>query len=124
MPLNSQLIERGARLIERARTAPSYKLYALAETTPAKPGLIKVGHGEGVSVEIEIWSMPICHYGSFVSEIPTPLGIGTLELEDGRKVQGFLCESHALLNATDISHYGGWRAYVGSQLTQVFHSPA
>jgi allophanate hydrolase len=124
MPLNGQLTERGARLIERARTAACYKLFALADTKPAKPGLIRVDATDGVSVDVEIWSLPLSKYGSFVAGIPAPLGIGTLELEDGRKVQGFLCEPHALERATDISPYGGWRAYVESQQTQVSHSPA
>jgi allophanate hydrolase len=58
--------------------------------------------------------MPIDHYGSFVALIPAPLGIGTLQLEDGTAVQGFLCEPQALVEATDITHFGGWRAYMAS----------
>ena len=36
----------------------------------------------------------------------------TLELEDGRIVNGFMCEAAVLPTATDISEFGGWRAYV------------
>jgi allophanate hydrolase len=73
---------------------------------------VRVADGPGRSIELEIWELPASQYGSFVAMIPPPLGIGTLELEDGSKVQGFLCESCALSGATDISSYGGWRAYM------------
>jgi allophanate hydrolase len=114
MPLNSQLIERGARLLEATHTAPEYKLYALPGTVPPKPGLLRVAAGEGAAIAIEIWEMPVTHYGSFVALIPAPLGIGTLTLADGRQVQGFLCEPLALEGAQDITHLGGWRAYMQS----------
>ena len=35
-----------------------------------------------------------------------------VELADGTQVHGFLCEPFALEGARDISHYGGWRAYL------------
>ncbi|MBU1442600.1 MAG: allophanate hydrolase [Gammaproteobacteria bacterium] len=112
MPLNSQLTERGARLVEATRTAPLYRLYALPGTVPPKPGLIRVGAGEGAAVELEVWEMPMAAYGSFVTLIPAPLGIGSLSLADGRSVQGFVCEPWALAGAEDITHLGGWRAYM------------
>lgn len=114
LPLNGQLLERGARLVGQVRTAPSYRFYALANTTPPKPGLIRVDDGEGVSIDAEVWEMPVTAYGSFVALIPAPLGIGTIELDNGALVQGFLCEPAALKGATDISAYGGWRAYMAS----------
>jgi len=58
--------------------------------------------------------MPVTNYGSFVALIPSPLGIGTLVLADGSQVQGFVCEALAVHGATDISHLGGWRAYIAS----------
>jgi len=63
---------------------------------------------------VEVWELPLAAYGSFVAEIPAPLGIGTLLLADGTSVQGFLCESIALAGATDITSFGGWRAYRAS----------
>jgi allophanate hydrolase len=27
-------------------------------------------------------------------------------------VQGFVCEQYAVKDAADISHFGGWRAYL------------
>ena len=114
MPLNSQLTERGATLVGTASTAVDYRLYALPGTTPAKPGLLRVAAGQGSAIELEVWDMPLQHYGSFVALIPAPLGIGTLTLLDGSSVQGFVCEAEALHGANDISHWGGWRAYMAS----------
>ncbi len=127
MPLNAQLTERRAVLVTRTQTAPRYRLYALSGTVPPKPGLLHVDQQtnanadadeiEGASIAVEIWQMPLAEYGSFVSLIPAPLGIGTLELDDGDAVQGFICEAHATRGATDISHFGGWRAYLQSLST-------
>ena len=112
-PLNHQLTGRGATLERTCRTAPAYRLYALPGTEPPKPGLVRTG--SGVPIEVEVWEMPTERYGSFVAGIPAPLGIGTLELEDGTRVQGFVCEHHAARDALDISEYGGWRAYLAAR---------
>jgi allophanate hydrolase len=115
MPLNGQLVERGATLACNAETAPHYRLFALPGTTPPKPGLLRVAANQGARIALEIWDMPLAEYGSFVALIPAPLGIGTLELSDGSSVQGFVCEAQALQDgALDISHLGGWRAYLRS----------
>jgi allophanate hydrolase len=113
LPLNGQLLERGALLQEATTTATRYRLYALPGTTPRKPGLQRVADG-GAAIAVELWAMPQRHVGSFLALIPPPLGLGSLELADGRQVHGFLCEAHALEAATDISHHGGWRAYLAS----------
>ncbi len=115
MPLNGQLIERGATLLTRTSTAPNYRLFALRDSKPPKPGLLRVAAGEGHCIEVELWEMPIEHYGSFVSLIPAPLGIGVLTLADHSTVQGFVCEPQALHDALDISAYGGWRAYLSAR---------
>jgi allophanate hydrolase len=114
MPLNGQLAERGATLVGAAETAPDYRFFALPGTTPPKPGLLRVAPGKGARIALEIWDMPLEHYGSFVALIPPPLGIGTLDLADGSQVQGFLCEAWATHGAQDISHLGGWRSYIAS----------
>ena len=89
-------------------------MFALPNTTPPKPGLLRVAPGQGHAIAVEVWEMPMRHYGSFVALIPEPLGIGTLRLADGTSVQGFVCEPQALIGAQDISHFGGWRAYLAS----------
>lgn len=116
MPLNGQLTERGARLLQATHTAPEYRLFALPGTVPPKPGLLRVAPGEGAAIAVEIWEMPLAQYGSFVALIPAPLGIGTLTLADGSSVQGFLCESLALVGALDVTQHGGWRTYIASRV--------
>ena len=112
MPLNHQLTDRGAKWVEAAHTSADYRLYALPHTSPPKPGLLRVAKGQGHPIEIEIWEIPLTQYGSFVSLIAAPLGIGSLTLADGRQVQGFLCEPYALEGAQDITSLGGWRNYL------------
>lgn len=111
-PLNVQLQERSARLLRTTRTAPGYRLYALAGTVPAKPGLVFDGSGAG-NIEVEIWDMDAAAFGTFVTLIPSPLGIGTLKLADGSQVKGFVCEPHAIVGAEEITQFGGWRAWLG-----------
>ena len=113
MPLNHELTSRGARFVRGCTTSLRYRLYALANTTPAKPGLVHVGAaGEGASIAIEVWSMTTQAFGAFVAEVPPPLAIGTVELEGGTAVKGFVCEPRATAGATDVTRFGGWRAYV------------
>ncbi|MGR4865886.1 allophanate hydrolase [Caulobacter sp. LARHSG274] len=113
MPLHWQLTSREARLVSATRTAPAYRLYAMAETTPPKPALIHVGEG-GSSILVEVYELDFEAFGSFVAEVPAPLAIGTVTLEDGTSVKGFVAEPRALDGATDITALGGWRAYIAS----------
>ncbi|KXJ67227.1 allophanate hydrolase [Achromobacter xylosoxidans] len=112
MPLNHQLTSRQAVFVEKTATAGDYRLFALANTTPPKPGLVKMD--SGAAIEVELWDVPVTAFGAFVAEIPAPLGIGTLELADGRLVKGFICEPRGLDGARDITEFGGWRAYLAS----------
>jgi allophanate hydrolase len=114
LPLNHQLLERGAVLLERTATAPNYRLYALPGGPPDRPGLVRVAT-QGVAIDVELWSVPRAAFGGFVAGIPAPLAIGKITLADGRQVSGFLCEAHATSHAQDISDYGGWRAYQASR---------
>lgn len=113
LPLNGQLLERGATLVESTTTAPVYRLYALPGTTPPKPGLQRCSE-DGQAITVEVWAMPLHAVGSFLALIPPPLGLGSVQLADGRHVHGFLCEAHALTGARDISNFGGWRPYLES----------
>ncbi len=111
LPLNVQLTELGGSLVEATKTANTYKLYKLNGFTPARPGLIRVNR-DGVAIDVEVWQLPIAHYGPFVSKVPAPLGFGRLTLCDGTEVNGFLCEAYATEDAEDISHLGSWRTYL------------
>jgi allophanate hydrolase len=114
LPLNPLLSRRGARLVGPARTAARYRLYALEDQSPPKPGLTRVAQGGG-AIAVEIWALPLAAYGAFVAEVAPPLGIGTLELDDGRQVQGFLCEAWATDGRRDITEWGGWKAWLASR---------
>jgi len=111
MALNNELKALGGRLLEAASTAPDYRLYAL-DTSPPKPGMLRVAAGTGSSIELELWALSAASFGKFVAAIPPPLSIGTLRLADGRGVKGFIVEAADINGARDISAFGGWRAFV------------
>lgn len=109
-PLNAQLTTRNAVFVEETTTDASYQLFALAKTTPPKPGLARGEHGQPIIVEL--WDVPLARFGELVAEVPAPLGIGSITLIDGRQVKGFICEPYALADATDITSWGGWKAWL------------
>jgi allophanate hydrolase len=111
-PLNPELLRLGATLVGEARTAPSYRLWALP-TVPAKPGLLRV-HEDGAAVTGELWRLPAEAFGLFVAALPAPMTIGSVELTDDRRRPGFLVEPAATAGALDITSYGGWRQYLAS----------
>jgi allophanate hydrolase len=114
MSLNGELRSIGGRLVASTKTAPHYRLYALAGAKPPKPGMLRVKNGAGTAIEVEVWALPDAAFGRFVAAIPPPLSIGTLELADGSGVKGFLVEAEAVDGARDISSFGSWRAFVSS----------
>ena len=114
LPLNWQLKQRGGRLVEATHSSPDYQLYALAGGPPFRPGMLRVAEG-GVAIEVEVWQLPSSELGSFLTGIPAPLGLGKVQLADGRWETGFICEPYGLEGAADISHFGGWRGYMRSK---------
>lgn len=114
LALNWQLKQRGARLLEATCSSPDYRLYALAGGPPFRPGMVRVAEG-GTAIAVEVWELPSAELGSFLTGIPAPLGLGKVQLADGRWETGFICEASGLEGARDISHLGGWRAYLQHQ---------
>lgn len=110
LPLNHQLTDRGAILIEATTTSPEYRFYALPDGK--RPGLIKAQ--PGAALALEVWEMDEQYFGSFVNGIPAPLGIGRVTLANGENVAGFLCESEAIAGSRDITEFGSWRAWKAS----------
>jgi allophanate hydrolase len=110
LPLNWQLTERGGKLVVACRTSPNYRLYALPGGPPSRPGLVRADKGR--AIEVEVWELPTVAFGGFVDGIPAPLAIGTVELEHGERVKGFICEGYGTINAKDITELGGWRRYL------------
>jgi len=117
-PLNWQLTERRARLLKTTKTPRGYRLYALPGTQPPKPGLVREDGFQGPGIEVEVWAVPEDEFGSFVAGVPAPLGIGNATLDHGDNVKCFICEPYALRNATEITHFGGWRAFLASESLQ------
>lgn len=113
-PLNWQLTQRGGRLLRACHTHPDYRFYALKNTAPPKPGLVWSPGFQGPGIEVEVWALPEGTVGSFVEGVPPPLAIGTLRLEDGSLTKGFLVEPAGVADAIEITHFGGWRAYLPS----------
>jgi allophanate hydrolase len=111
-PLNWQLTERGGQLLQRTTSSAHYQLYALPDGK--RPALVRE-EAQGTVIEVEVWSMPHSSFGSFVAGIPAPLGIGRVELADGRWISGFICDGFGLAGAENISAYGGWRNWLASR---------
>jgi allophanate hydrolase len=111
LPLNHQLTARQGVLVETTETADCYRMYLLAGGPPFRPGMIR-DMAKGIALPVEIWRMPADQFGSFVAGIPAPLGIGQVELEDGRWVAGFICEPIGLEGVREITELGGWRNYL------------
>lgn len=109
MPLHWQLTSRDAAFVTEAETAPTYRLYAMANSTPPKPAL--VFDETGGPIKLEVYELDAAAFGTFVAEVPPPLAIGTVTLADGSSVKGFVAEPRAILGAEDITALGGWRAY-------------
>ncbi len=114
MPLNRELTSRNARFLRAVPTLPEYRLFALLGGPPFRPGLMRVAPGVGTAIATEVWALSPEGFGSFVAGIPAPLGIGTTKLADGTTPKGFIVEAEGIKGATDISSFGGWRAYVRS----------
>ncbi len=112
LPLNGELTRLGSRFLRKSKTAPMYRFFSLAGGPPKRPGIIRDENGS--SIELETWAVPLSRFGEFMAGIPQPLGIGTLVLETGEQVKGFICEGIGIEGATEITHHGGWRNYLAS----------
>lgn len=114
MALNKDLVALGGVFQRAVSTAPDYRLYALPNTMPPKPGMVFSPGSAGPGILGEVWSLPPDAFGKFVAAIPAPLGIGKVSLADGSTISGFLCEAYAVQGAVEITRFGGWRAYAAS----------
>ncbi|WP_431966730.1 allophanate hydrolase [Nocardia sp. bgisy134] len=112
-PLHWQLEGIGARFAGEIRTSDAYRLTAL-DTVPAKPGLVRHGAGLGAPILGELFTVSRAGLGGFLAELPAPMALTSIELDDGRSVIGFACTYDAALAATDITEFGGWKAYLNA----------
>jgi allophanate hydrolase len=111
-PLHGQLTERNAKRVTRTLTSPAYRLYALTNTDPPKPGLVHVPDFAGPGIEVEVYALTAEAFGSFTASVPSPLAIGNVKLASGATVKGFVCEPAGLDGSRDVTEFGGWRAYL------------
>lgn len=102
-PLEYQLTELGAYYTESTMSAASYKLYEL-QGTPVKPGMFY--DPEGGSIALDLYEVPVEKLGVFMSNVKDPLGIGTIELCDGRRVKGFVCQEYSARQGKEITRKG------------------
>ena len=104
--LEHQLIDLGATFNRNCRSSPIYELYAVTDSAnnTCKPGMIAVGHEKGKAIELDIWNVPVQSLGQFLMQIPAPLGLGTLFLDDGSAVKGFICEGYVASLGSQITH--------------------
>ena len=76
---------------------------------------------KGSGIEVEVWTVPENRFGSFVADVPPPLAIGTITLEDGTSVKGFVCEPVALNDADEITSFGSWRNFLAKSALNAVH---
>jgi allophanate hydrolase len=105
LPLNHQITSLGGRFLREANTQPGYRLFALGN----RPGMVRAA--DGAAIAGEVWAVPTSAIGSLLAQVPPPLGFGTVVLDDGPSL-GFLAESAGIGDAPDITHLGGWRAWL------------
>jgi allophanate hydrolase len=113
LPLNPQITSLGGRFVRVACTQPLYRLFALGN----RPGMVRAPAGEildGAVVAGEVWALPTTAIGALLVQVPPPLGFGTVLLDDGPSL-GFLAESVGIGDAPDITHLGGWHAWLRSK---------
>jgi hypothetical protein len=110
LALNWQLTELDATLVKKTKTKKGYRLFVLENKDPIRPGMVYDSSTEA-QIELEVWSMPKGNFGAFMKQIQSPLGIGSVFLEDNSFVYGFLCEYNYIKGAKEITHLGSWRNF-------------
>lgn len=111
LALNWQLTDLDAVLVKKTKTKKGYRLFVLENKDPIRPGMV-YDSTSSYQIEIEVWSMGVEKFGSFMKQIASPLGIGSVYLEDGSVVYGFLCEGDYIKGAKEISELGSWRRFI------------
>ncbi|MCS0497108.1 allophanate hydrolase [Ancylobacter sp. MQZ15Z-1] len=115
LPLNGDLVAAGGVFLRNARTSADYRLHLLPEGRVRRPGLVRGRPGSGAPIACEVWALPAEAFGRLVAAIPAPLGVGSVMLDDGTEVKGFLMEAAAAANARDITAFGGWRGFLAAE---------
>lgn len=107
LELNPNLLSVGATFVREDRTVPAYRVFSINDR---HPGMYRVASG-GVSVEVEVWSVPPAGLGEILQKEPAGLCIGKVKLASGEETLGVLAEVILCEGQREISEYGGWREY-------------
>lgn len=116
-PLHQDLLEAGAVYSHTDWTRPEYRMYALIEPSPSRPGLVRVDK-DGASIEVEVYSVGYDGLGRILAAIPAPLGLSRMDLKRSGPCVGFVCSQHAVASARDITAFGSWPRYVARRGSQ------
>jgi gamma-glutamylcyclotransferase (GGCT)/AIG2-like uncharacterized protein YtfP len=108
LELNGNMTLVGAQFVREALTEPAYRLWSIGDRYPA---MMRVQQG-GVSVAVEIWSVPASGIGALLLLEPPGLAIGKVRLVDGEEVLGVLGEAFLCEGQKEITRWQGWRAYI------------
>ena len=102
----------GATFLGEARTAARYRLYSIRDEHPL---LLEAAPGEEASVAGQLFDVPEELWASILAAEPPGVHMTTIELADGRVVQGMLGEpDYVAREGRDVTGHGGWAAYAAS----------
>jgi hypothetical protein len=113
LELEPNLVNLGATFVREDRTEPAYRLYSVNDVHPAMVRLPANETNGGVSVAVEIWSVPADGVATLLSKEPPGLSIGKVKLQNGTTILGVLAEPALVVGKKDISNFdGSWREYI------------
>ena len=110
LELNQNLLAIDAQFLREAQTEPSYRIWSIGDRHPA---MLKVKEG-GVAIALEVWAVPASGLATLLMQEPPGLSIGKVRLLDDEEVLGVLGEPFLCEGQSEITQYGGWRAYKAS----------
>lgn len=127
--LHWQLQKCNATFVKQTQTAKKYKLYCLPKSGPVlKPGLRKINTDKetgAAKITVEVYAMPRENFGEFISMVPHPLGIGSVELDDGHVIKSFICEEFGYKESgtVEITKFGGWKNFIEAETARKIKAP-
>jgi len=114
LELNGNLLRVRAKFIREAWTESAYRLWSINDRHPA---MQRVAAG-GAAIALEVWAVPVEGVSTLLQLEPPGLCIGKVRLVDGEEVLGVLGEAILCEGQTEITAWGGWRAYINERVNQ------
>src|SRR5260221_4923486 len=111
LELNGNLLGCGGSFVREAKTAPEYRLYSIGDIHPA---MLRVDSG-GAAIALEIWDLPAAGFAQLLAGEPAGLCIGNVLLSDAAHVLRVLSDPWLIARGTEITQFGGWRAYTAAR---------